>query len=232
MFELLVVGEFLFDLSILAMEIAAHANISDYRVAMIFIVLVVGIGISFIPSLLREAGIIKSTVKYIDFEMILKFIMWAQTLYFAYNFFLPTVIINVICLSFSILCKVKICNEVRALNINVLDAINGMKKIDSSYMEPHYPFIIGNFLTIAFLMSFHETVTELIISGSICVTFFGIGIFRLWKKEFLSKKDILCLILVEVLMITLGAMNMRLITCILYAEFCSRFRDALKRMAN
>ena len=30
MFELLVVGEFLFDLSILAMEIAAHANISDY----------------------------------------------------------------------------------------------------------------------------------------------------------------------------------------------------------
>jgi hypothetical protein len=182
--ELLIVGEFLFDLSILAMEIAAHANISDYRVAMIFIVLFVGIGISFIPSLLREAGIIKSTVKYIDFEMILKFIMWAQTLYFAYNFFLPTVIINVICLSFSILCKVKICNEVRALNINVLDAINGMKKIDSSYMEPHYPFIIGNFLTIAFLMSFHETVTELIISGLIWVTVFGIGIFRLWKKAF------------------------------------------------
>ncbi|WP_026656961.1 hypothetical protein [Butyrivibrio sp. AE3003] len=232
MFELLVVGEFLFDLSILAMEIAAHANISDYRVTMIFIVLVVGIGISFIPSLLREAGIIKSTVKYIDFEMILKFIMWAQTLYFAYNFFLLTVIINVICLSFSILCKVKICNEVRSLNINVLDAINGMKKIDSSYMEPHYPFIIGDFFTIAFLLSFHETIAELIISGSICVTFFGIGIFRLWKKEFLSKKDILCLILVEVLMITLGAMNMRLITCILYAEFCSRFRDALKRMAN
>lgn len=232
MFELLVVGEFLFDLSILAMEIAAHANISDYRVAMIFIVLVVGIGISFIPSLLREAGIIKSTVKYIDFEMILKFIMWAQTLYFAYNFFLQTVIINVICLSFSILCKVKICNEVRALNINVLDAINGMKKIDSSYMEPHYPFIIGDFFTIAFLLSFHETIAELVISGSICVTFFGIGIFRLWKKEFLSKKDILCLILVEVLMITLGAMNMRLITCILYAEFCSIFRDALKRMAN
>lgn len=230
--ELLIVGEFLFDLSILAMEIAAHVNISDYRVAMIFIVLVVGIGISFIPSLLREAGIIKSTVKYIDFEMILKFIMWAQTLYFAYNFFLPTVIINVICLSFSILCKVKICNEVRSLNINVLDAINGMKKIDSSYMELHYPFIIGDFFTIAFLLSFHETIAELIISGSICVTFFGIGIFRLWKKEFLSKKDILCLILVEVLMITLGAMNMRLITCILYAEFCSRFRDVLKRMAN
>ncbi|WP_026515080.1 hypothetical protein [Butyrivibrio sp. LB2008] len=230
--ELLIVGEFLFDLSILAMEIAAHANISDYRVAMIFIVLVVGIGISFIPSLLREAGIIKSTVKYIDFEMILKFIMWAQTLYLAYNFFLLTAIINIICISFSILCKVKICNEVRSLNINVLDAINGMKKIDSSYMEPHYPFIIGDFLTIAFLMSFHENVTELIISESICVTVFGIGIFRLWKKEFLSKKDILCLILVEVLMITLGAMNMRLITCILYAEFCSRFRDALKRMAN
>ena len=230
--ELLIVGEFLFDLSILAMEIAAHANISDYRVAMIFIVLVVGIGISSIPSLLREAGIIKSTVKYIDLEMILKFIMWAQTLYLAYNFFLLTAIINIICISFSILCKVKICNEVRSLNINVLDAINGMKKIDSSYMEPHYPFIIGDFLTIAFLMSFHETVTELIISESICVTVFGISIFRLWKKEFLSKKDILCLILVEVLMITLGAMNMRLITCILYAEFCSRFRDALRRMAN
>ena len=232
MCELLIVGEFLFDLSILAMEMAAHANISDYRVAMIFIVLVVGIGISFIPSLLREARIIKSTVKYIDLEMILKFIMWAQTLYFAYNFFLPTVIINVICLSFSILCKVKICNEVRSLNINVLDAINGMKKIDSSYIEPHYPFIIGDFFTIAFLLSFHETIAELIISGSICVTFFGIGIFRLWKKAFLSKKDILCLLLVEVLMITLGAMNMRLITCILYAEFCSRFRDTLKRMAN
>ena len=230
--ELLIVGEFLFDLSILAMEIAAHANISDYRVAMIFIVLVVGIGISSIPSLLREAGIIKPTVKYIDLEMILKFIMWAQTLYLAYNFFLLTAIINIICISFSILCKVKICNEVRSLNINVLDAINGMKKIDSSYMEPHYPFIIGDFLTIAFLMSFHETVTELIISESICVTVFGISIFRLWKKEFLSKKDILCLILVEVLMITLGAMNMRLITCILYAEFCSRFRDALRRMAN
>ena len=98
MFELLVVGEFLFDLSILAMEIAAHANISDYRVAMVFIVLVVGIGISFIPSLLREAGIIKSSVKYIDLEMILKFIMWAQTLYLAYNFFLLTVIINIICI--------------------------------------------------------------------------------------------------------------------------------------
>ena len=232
MSELLLVGEFLFDLYIFAMGMAANANITDYRVAFIFIVQAAGLIILFIPSLLKEAGLIKATVKYIDLDMILKLIMWVQTLYLAHNFFLLTTIINIICVSFALVCRVKICNEVKGLNISIPEAIRVMQKIDSAYMKGHYPFVFGNFFTIAFLMACHKSVMETIISGSICVAFFGIGIYRLLRNAYISKNDIARLIVIEILMLALGAMELRVITSIVWVEFVSSIRDALKRNAE
>lgn len=231
MHKLLMFSEFLYNLSIIAMGYAAYTNVVDYRVAIIFVLLIIGIIFSISPSLLKEAGVIKHSGKYSDFDMALKFIMWVQTLYLAHGFFLFSMVINIICMPLAIFCKVKICNEIEGVNISVADAIDRIKKLDSSYIDPHNPFIIGNFLVITIFMSFHENIIGMIVSVAICIVYFGIGIFRLWKNGYISKRDIVVLSVIDLALIILSLLRLRLLACILWAEFYSKMRDGLKKMA-
>ena len=223
---ILVVSELVYNLSIIAMAYAAYTNVVDYHIAFIFALLIIGIIFSISPYMLREVNLLKSTGKYSDYDIILKFIMWVQTLYLAHNFFIVTMIINIICMAVTILCKAKMCNEIKTLNISVSDAISSIKRIDSSYIDPHNPFIIGNFLMIMIFTSFHKNITEMIISGVICMVYFGIGIYRIWRNDYISKRDIFLLSVINLVMIILNSFGFRLITCILWAEFYSKMRDA------
>ena len=113
---ILVVSELVYNLSIIAMAYAAYTNVVDYHIAFIFALLIIGIIFSISPYMLREVNLLKSTGKYSDYDIILKFIMWVQTLYLAHNFFIVTMIINIICMAVTILCKAKMCNEIKTLS--------------------------------------------------------------------------------------------------------------------
>lgn len=229
---ILEISELIYNLSIIAMGYAAYKNISDYRVALIFVVLIVGVIFSASPSLLKEASLVKNTGKFCDIDMALKFIMWVQTMYLAHHFFVLTLIINIICMSLTIFCKVNICNEIRALNISVSDAINRINRLDSSYIDSHRPFIIGDFFVIMIFTSFHKNTIEMMISVVICIVYFGIGIYRIRRNTYISKRDIFWLSIIDLAMIFLNTFRLRFITCVLWVGFYSRMRDILKKISK
>ena len=64
------------------------------------------------------------------------------------------------------------------------------------------------------------------------MVYFGIGIYRIWRNDYISKRDIFLLSVINLVMIILNSFGFRLITCILWAEFYSKMRDGLKKRAT
>lgn len=229
---ILIFGDLIYIMAIGALGYAARCNLNDYRIAFIIATIIVSFLIAAIPSMMEEVGLLQFQIRFYEIDLVLKLISLVLTLNFAQLYFRNVCVCNAACILLASCAKFLVCKKINESGVSAPMLINLLKEYDSSFIDPHYPFIVGNALLILIFMSVNHSALEIAVSGGVCLLFFGVGIYRMKAKTNLQREEILCLIGIELIIIMLCVFNQRLITYIMIAEFYVYIRKILKKRAE